>query len=93
VIESLLLKEKIKTTEAKAKEISGMAENIINKAKNSDITTIRNLSKLFSRRVVDKLIKEIAPRYSSKSGGYTRIIKLGSRKSDDSKIAIIELVK
>jgi len=91
--ESFFLKEKIKTTEAKAKEISGFSEKLISKAKKGGLLAKRSLNKLFSNSLVKKLIEEIAPRYKERKGGYTRVIKLGQRKSDGAKMAIIELVK
>ncbi|MEK7519312.1 MAG: 50S ribosomal protein L17 [Patescibacteria group bacterium] len=96
---SLFLREKIKTTEAKAKEISIFAQKFITKAKNiviqkkDTLATKRFLFRFFSKEVVEKLIKEIAPRYKERAGGYTRIIKLGPRQSDGAKMAIIELIK
>jgi large subunit ribosomal protein L17 len=89
----LILKEKIKTTEAKAKEISRVVERFITRAKKNDVSTRRNLSKFFSSRVVKKLVNEIGPRFQDRKGGYTRVIKLGPRKSDGAKMAIVELVK
>jgi large subunit ribosomal protein L17 len=90
---SLLSKEKIKTTEAKAKELSSFVEKGINRAKNGNLASRRLLAKLFSRKIVKKLIEEIASRYGERKGGYTKIIKLGPRKSDGAKMAIIELIK
>jgi len=90
---ALLLKEKIKTTEAKAKEVSSFVEKRISRAKIGDLASRRLLVREFSPEIVKKLINEIAPRYKEKRGGYTRIIKLGKRKSDGAKMAIIELVK
>ncbi|MCP6718998.1 MAG: 50S ribosomal protein L17 [Patescibacteria group bacterium] len=89
----LFLREKIKTTEAKAKETSSFAEKQITKAKVASITSRRLLAKNFSPEIVKKLVDEIAPKYKNRKGGYTRIIKLGPRKSDGAKMAIIELVK
>ncbi len=88
----LFLRERIQTTEAKAKECSGFAEKQIIKAKIDNITARRALSKNFDPKIVEKLIKEIAPKYKKRPGGYTRIIKMGVRQSDGAKIAIIELV-
>jgi large subunit ribosomal protein L17 len=93
LISALLLKEKIKITEPRAKEISGMAEKFITRAKNDTLANRRLLVQFFSGTIVKKLFSEIGPRYKERSGGYTRIIKLGPRKTDGAKMAIIELVK
>lgn len=90
---SLFLKEKIKTTETKAKEVSAFAEKQISRARADNLASRRLLAKIFSPEIVKKLIEEIAPRYKERKGGYTRIIKLGPRKSDGARMAIIELVK
>ena len=90
---ALLLNEKIKTTEAKAKELSKFIEKFITKAKRGDLSSKRLLLRFFSKEIVKKLVVEIAPRYKKRKGGYTRIIKLGPRESDGAKMAIIELVK
>ncbi|MGB2762463.1 MAG: 50S ribosomal protein L17 [Minisyncoccales bacterium] len=90
---ALVLNEKIKTTEAKSKEVSKFVEKNITKAKKGTITARRLLTKFFSPKIVKKLINDIGPRYKKRKGGYTRIIKLGSRKSDGARMAIIELVK
>ena len=90
---ALILKEKIKTTEAKAKEFSGLVEKLITRAKKGDLASIRLLNSFLSEKIVKKLITEIAPRYKERKGGYTRIIKLVPRKSDGARMAIIELVK
>jgi large subunit ribosomal protein L17 len=89
----LILKEKIKTTEAKAKEISPFVEKQISRAKIGDLASRRLLAKFFSPKIVKKLVNEIGLRYKDRPGGYTRIIKLGQRKSDGARMAIIELVK
>jgi len=90
---ALILNEKIKTTETKAKEASRFVEKYITKAKKGNLASLRLLTKFFPKKIVKKLIQEIGPRYKKRSGGYTRIIKLGPRKSDGAKMAIIELVK
>ncbi|MDI6883166.1 MAG: 50S ribosomal protein L17 [Patescibacteria group bacterium] len=87
------LREKIKTTEAKAKSLKSKVERYVTGAKKGDLACRRYLNRFFSKKIVKKLIDEIAPRYKSRPGGYTRIIKLGPRKSDGAKMAIIELVK
>jgi large subunit ribosomal protein L17 len=90
---ALILKEKIKTTEAKAKELRSFIEKYINRAKNSNLATKRFLLRFFSPQLVKKLVEEIGPRYKDRKGGYTRIIKLGKRKLNGARMAIIELVK
>ena len=90
---ALLLKEKIKTTEAKAKEVASFVEKQITRAKAGSLSSRRLLTRDFSPEVVKKLVNEIAPRYKERKGGYTRIIKLGPRKSNGAKMAIIELIK
>ena len=93
VAAALILDEKIKVTEARAKEVSGFVERFVTKAKKSDLASRRLLSRYFSPKIVKKLIEELGPRYKDRSGGYTRIRKLGPRKSDGAKMAIIELIK
>jgi len=93
LITALILKEKIKTTEAKAKEISGITEKFITRAKRGGLHSRRLLARFFSSKIVKKLVTEIAPKYKERRGGYTRIIKLGPRKSDGAKMVIIELIK
>ncbi len=90
---SLFLHGKIKTTEAKAKELRAVAEKFITRAKDNKPSNRRILAKFLSPKTVKKLFDEIAPQYIERNGGYTRIIKLGSRKSDGAKMTIIELVK
>ena len=93
LISALILHEKIKTTEAKAKEISGITEKFITQSKKGNLASRRSLASFFSPRITKKIIDELSPRYKDRHGGYTRIIKLGARKSDGAKMAIIELVK
>lgn len=90
---ALFLNEKIKTTEAKAREIAGFAEKKITLAKVGLLHSQRLLMKDFSPKIVKKMVKDIAPRYKERKGGYTRITKLGQRKNDGAKMAIIELLK
>ncbi len=90
---SVILKEKIKTTEAKAKEVRPFVEKIITRAKKSDLASQKLLIKYFRKEIVKKLINEIGPRYKGRKGGYTRIIKMGQRKTDGANMAVIELVK
>lgn len=90
---SFLMHEKIKTTEAKAKELRVVAEKLITRAKNVNLANRRLLSGILTPTNTKKIIDEIAPRYKERAGGYTRIMKLGPRISDGAKMVIIELVK
>lgn len=89
---SLILKEKIVTTEAKAKRLKPFLEKSISRARKETLANRRLLLKDFSKKVVGKLIKELGPRYKDRPGGYSRIIKINPRKTDSAKMAIIELV-
>lgn len=90
---ALFLKERITTTEARAKEARSFVEKFVTKAKKGDLAARRHLRKYFSESLVKKIVDEIAPRYKERKGGYTRIIKLGQRSGDGAKMAIIELIK
>ena len=93
MVTSLLASEKMVTTEAKAKEIRGMAERMITLGKKGDLNARRRaLAFIYDEHVVEKLFSDIAPRYAERHGGYTRIIKLGPRQGDCASMAQIELV-
>lgn len=89
---NLILRGKIKTTQARAKEMRRLVERLITKTKKGGLSGVRFSEKLLPEAAVKKLTKEIAPRYSERSGGYTRIIRLGQRKGDSAEMVIIELV-
>ena len=81
------------TTLAKAKELRPYAEKLVTRAKKGDLHSRREaLKKLKKKEVVDRLFQEVAPSFADRNGGYTRIVKLGFRKSDAADIALIELV-
>lgn len=85
--------DRIETTEAKAKELRGLADQMITLAKRGDLHAHRQvLAYLMDEDVVKKLFDEIAPKYADRQGGYTRVIKLGLRKGDAAPLALIELV-
>jgi len=90
---SLLTHGRINTTEAKAKELRGFAEKIITYAKAGGLSKRRLVAGILPKQAVKKLFEEIAPGFKDRRGGYTRIIRLGVRKSDGANMAIIELVK
>ncbi|MBI4158094.1 MAG: 50S ribosomal protein L17 [Candidatus Yanofskybacteria bacterium] len=83
---------KIKTTLVKAKSLSSFADKLITTAKKQDLTARRELARTFHSKTVNKLVDELAPRFNDKKGGYTRVIRLGQRKSDGAEMAIIEWV-
>ncbi|MFA5086269.1 MAG: 50S ribosomal protein L17 [Candidatus Paceibacterota bacterium] len=89
---SLVLNEKITTTEAKAKELSPFVQRKITRAKKGDIAARRYLETFFAPKVVKKLVEDLGVRYKDRKGGYVRIVKMGARKSDSSKMALIQLV-
>ncbi|KKS44370.1 50S ribosomal protein L17 [Candidatus Azambacteria bacterium RIFOXYD1_FULL_42_11] len=90
---SLIFKEKIKTTEMRAKEIRSLIERVVTRAKTDNLNNRRLLAKNLNGKTVAKLFKDIAPQYKERAGGYTRIIKIGSRKNDGAKTVLIEFVK
>lgn len=94
LLRSLVINEKIQTTEARAKEIRPKIEKLITKAKSNTLHSRRQLLSDFGNdnRVVGKLVSEIAPRFTDRKGGYTRITKIATNRSDGAKEAIIEFV-
>ncbi len=93
-VTALLAHEKIVTTEAKAKEVRSLAEKMITLGKDGSLASRRKaLAFITDKKVVDKLFKEIAPKYTDRSGGYTRLLKLGPRPGDSAPMVQIELVK
>jgi large subunit ribosomal protein L17 len=94
LVTDLLRYGKIVTTEAKAKEIRGMAEKIITLGKDGSLPARRRaLSFVNDKKVVAKLFDELGPRYTARPGGYTRIIKLQPRIGDGAPMARLELVE
>jgi large subunit ribosomal protein L17 len=91
---NLIVREKIKTTEPKAKELRPFIEKLVTRAKGGNMATRRLIMAKLSNggREVKKLFEVIAPKYADKKGGYTRVLKLGARKSDGAKMAVIEFV-
>ena len=93
LVTDLLGYGKIVTTEAKAKEVRGLAEKMITLGKASGLPSRRQvLSFVMDKKVTDKIFKELAPRYAERAGGYTRIIKLGPRLGDGAPMVQLELV-
>jgi large subunit ribosomal protein L17 len=90
LISSLVLNEKIKTTESKAKAIKPEIDKLVTKAKKGGNAARNVLQKSLSQPAVEKIISQIGPRFSNRNGGYTRIIKLGKRFGDDAPTVVLE---
>lgn len=91
---SLIKRERIRTTEAKAKELRPFIEKLVTKARRGDQAAHRLVAeRLRAKAEARKLLCEIAPRYKERPGGYTRIVKMPKRKADASPMAVIEFVE
>ncbi|HDJ6497150.1 TPA: 50S ribosomal protein L17 [Staphylococcus aureus] len=100
---SLIISERIETTEARAKEVRSVVEKLITLGKKGDLASRRNAAKTLrnveilnedetTQTALQKLFGEIAERYTERQGGYTRILKQGPRRGDGVESVIIELV-
>ena len=92
LMRSLAINESIKTTESRAKAIRGEFESHITKAKKGEESRY-HLVKHLSEDAVDRLIKDIAPRMKDRNGGYTRIVRMGTRVKDNAEMVLLELVE
>ena len=93
MVTSLFDHEAIRTTSARAKAVRRTAEHMITFAKRGDLHARRQVLRLIpDKRVVRKLFEELGPRYQSRNGGYTRILKLAERRGDAAPVCILELV-
>ncbi len=95
----LIIHERIETTEAKAKELKSAVEKMITLGKRGDLNARRQAAAFLYNQeadedtsVIQKLFDDLATRYADRQGGYTRVLKLGPRRGDGAKMAIIELV-
>ena len=94
LVTNLLNYEKISTTEAKAKEVRGLAERMITLGKEGGLHSRRQaLSFITDEKVVDKVFTELTSRYTERPGGYTRITKVGPRLGDGAPMVQLELIK
>jgi large subunit ribosomal protein L17 len=94
LVRSLVETGSIVTTEVKAKEIKRIADKLIGKAKTDSLETRRNLHKFFGvRDVVNTLVEKIAPEFSDRVSGFTRVTKLGVRRGDNTPMAKLSLIK
>ena len=93
---SLIEHKSIKTTLQKAKELQGFVERLVTYAKKGDLTSHRLITQKLpgklGKKMANVLIHDIAPNYSDRLGGYTRIVKLENRKNDNAQMSIIEFV-
>ena len=89
---ALIENGKIMTTETKAKELRSIIEKMVTKARKTDLATRRLLSSKVGIKAADLLITKVAPAYKERKGGYTRITKLMTSRSDAAKMALIEFV-
>jgi large subunit ribosomal protein L17 len=91
---SVLRYERIKTTEAKAKEVRGRVEHMITLAKRGDLAARRQVISAFPNEplVIDKLFNELAPKYADRTSGFTRTLRLGQRLGDAAEIVQLELI-
>jgi len=93
LVTSLLEHEKVKTTDAKAKELRPLAEKLIGLGKRGDLHARRQaLSVVRKAEVVKKLFETLSPRYQSRTGGYLRIVKIGYRPGDGAPVSVVELI-
>ncbi|MEK7583992.1 MAG: 50S ribosomal protein L17 [Patescibacteria group bacterium] len=90
---SVILYEKVRTTEAKAKAVRPMVERLVTRGKRKSLASKQALGKVLpEKKAVQKLLDVLGPRYKDRAGGYTRITKIGSRQGDGARMAIIEFV-
>lgn len=90
---SIVLYEKVVTTEAKAKTVKSLVEKLITRSKVKSVHNKQQLSQVVpDKKAVQKLLDVLGPRYKERAGGYTRIIKVGPRLGDGAKMVQIELV-
>jgi len=90
---SLVLYEKVKTTQARAKTVKPLVEKLITRGKVKSIHNKQQLSRVLTdKKAVQKILDVLGPRYKERKGGYTRIIKIGQRQGDGGMVVQIELV-
>ena len=87
--ENLIIHKRIKTTDARAKELRRYIEPLVTKAKKGDVNSIRMIArKIRHKNILNILLSDIAPVYEKRNGGYTRIIKLGFRDNDRASVSL-----
>ncbi len=93
LVTSLIMEERITTSQARAKAARSAVEKIITKGRVDSVHARRQVAKyVYGSKVVQKVFNELGPRYADRNGGYTRILKLGPRRGDAAEACILELV-
>lgn len=92
LLTALVTHGRIRTTEARAKTLKTVADKAVTQAKRGTIASRRLLVRSLGSTTAEKLARDIAPKFASRHGGYTRVVKLGRRSSDGSPTALIEFV-
>jgi len=94
LVKALLLHEQIRTTDAKAKELRRWADRIVTLGKRNTPHTRRlAFAYLGSEKLVQRLFENVAPRFQSRAGGYTRVLKIGTRRGDAAPISLVEFTE
>jgi len=91
---NLIMRERIKTTKAKASMVKPYVERLITRAKKQDLVALRHVLSMVSEKAANKIYYDLAKRYMDRQGGYTRVLKIeGVRLKDASKMVLLELIK
>jgi len=94
LLKALLIREQIRTTDAKAKELRRYADRMVTLGKRGTVHA-RRLAYVYlgSRKLVKRLFDEVAPRFQTRAGGYTRVLKLGPRSGDAAPLSLVEFTE
>ncbi len=93
LVGALVRSEAIETTEAKAKAVKGLVENLVTKARRATLSDMHQIEEvIIDKDLVHKLVHDLAPRFKSRPGGYTRLIKIGNRVGDNAPMVRMEFV-
>lgn len=94
LLKALVLREQVRTTDAKAKELRRWADRLVTLGKKNSVHTRRlAFSYLGSRKLVQRLFDEVAPRFQGRAGGYTRVLKIGPRRGDAAPVSLVEFTE
>jgi large subunit ribosomal protein L17 len=93
LVSSLIIKGRIETTEARAKEISRLTSRLVTRAKNDTLANRRFVLSKISQEATKKLFSDVAPKFKGRGGGYLRVVKTRNRLRDASPMAIVEFVE